>query len=521
MSDSHTHSKDEELAAGTVAMAYDDKAEAVTKKDDVAGAFLAKIAASPDAAALLAPWEPKEEKRMLRWKIDPIIMTVCQFMCMMGAVDKVCIGSAAVLGLRTDLHLVGQEYSWISSAISFGVILAVYPTLFLMQKMPAGKYMAANCAAWGIILMCSAAAKNFAGLFVARFVLGLFEAVIFAGMGLIISAWWLKHEQGWRNAVMLSTLSSVMNGILAYGCALYTPGKLKQWQLLFILVGAITLLWSVVVFIFLPDSPTTTWWLSDREKVIAVQRTSVNRTGMENKVFNKSHVFEAFFKDPKTYIIFCINLVLTIPNTGLTTFNGIIINGLGFSPKETMLLGIPTGVISWIASLFFGWLSAKTGRRHLIAIISCLPPLVGTIMLHTIPRSNVGGSLAGLYILYCYWGSYTSVQIISYANTAGYTKKAAVFGWAYIGYSVGALVGPQVFKAKEAPRYQSGVAAMLSCYCVAIVLLFVLWAYTAYLNRRKVEQLAKYEADHGTGEGLLDAWHDQTDFENPKFRYET
>ncbi|GAA6020743.1 hypothetical protein JCM10207_002009 [Rhodosporidiobolus poonsookiae] len=125
-------------------------------------------------------------------------------------------------------------------------------------------------------------------------------------------------------------------------------------------------------------------------------------------------------------------------------------------------------------------------------------------MLQTIPRSNVGGSLAGLYILYCYWGSYTSVQIISYANTGGYTKKATCFGFPYVGYSVGALVGyarspdfwhalqthsslfprtPQVFKVKEAPRCQSGVAAMLSCYCIAVVLLCMLWAYTAYLNR--------------------------------------
>lgn len=39
-------------------------------------------------------------------------MTLSQFMLMMGAVDKVCIGTAAVLGMRKDLGLVGQQYSW-------------------------------------------------------------------------------------------------------------------------------------------------------------------------------------------------------------------------------------------------------------------------------------------------------------------------------------------------------------------------------------------------------------------------
>lgn len=75
---------------------------------------------------------------------------------MMGAVDKVCIGTAAIMGLREDLNLQGQEYSvrplgllkfrqhrsdlsedpcakWTSSSIYFGAILAVYPTLIASE----------------------------------------------------------------------------------------------------------------------------------------------------------------------------------------------------------------------------------------------------------------------------------------------------------------------------------------------------------------------------------------------------
>lgn len=37
----------------------------------------------------------------------------------------------------------------------------------------------------------------------------------------------------------------------------------------------------------------------------------------------------------------------------------------------------------------------------------------------------------------------------------------------------GNLVGPQSFKAEQAPKYTSGVAAMLSCYAVALVLIAV------------------------------------------------
>ncbi|BGP20610.1 hypothetical protein JCM10213_007144 [Rhodosporidiobolus nylandii] len=517
-----THSKADEEAKTGVNLAYDAAAEAVrvdSRRDDVAGGFLAKIAARPDAAELLAPWTPAEENRMLRWKIDPIIMTLLQFSTMMGAVDKVCIGTAAVLGMRTDLNLVGQEYSWTSSIIYFGAIIAVYPTLMAMQKAPAGRYMAVNCAAWGIIMMAMSACKSFAGLMVARFILGLFEAVIFAGTGLFVAMWWKRNEQPWRTAVMFSTLSSIMNGVLSYAAACYT-GPLKQWQVLFLCVGAITFAWSILTFVFLPDSPTSAWWLTDRQKVIATNRTAENRTGLENKTLKVSQIVEAF-TDPKHYLFFAINVVLNVPNSGLTTFNSIIVASLGFSTKETLLLAIPTGVISWISSILFAFLAVKSGKRHLCAMIACLCPLIGTVVLHTVPRSNQGGSLAGLYILYMYWGPYTTVQTISYANTGGYTKKLATLGWAYIGYSTGCLIGPQAFKTSEAPGYKSGVAAMLTCYCLAILLIGISWLYTIRLNKLKAIQLEKYEAECGAGEELIDAWHDQTDFQDPKFQYIT
>jgi hypothetical protein len=80
------------------------------------------------------------------------------------------------------------------------------------------------------------------------------------------------------------------------------------------------------------------------------------------KVFKKSQVIEAF-TDPKLYLFFIINCLLNVPNSGLTTFNSIIVASLGFSTKQTLLLAIPTGVISWISSIGF-------------ALLAVLPPLL-------------------------------------------------------------------------------------------------------------------------------------------------
>lgn len=81
--------------------------------------------------------------------------------------------------MRSDLGLSGSQYSWISSIIyvgsvsagdiayqkltltQFGAIVAVLPSLFLMQCVNTAKYIAFNCSVWGIILMASAGAKSF------------------------------------------------------------------------------------------------------------------------------------------------------------------------------------------------------------------------------------------------------------------------------------------------------------------------------------------------------------------------
>lgn len=490
-----------------------------TKNDDVAAAFLQRIAQRDDGEELLKPDMPKEVRSIIR-KADAIIITLLQFSLMMGSVDKVSIGSAAVLGMRADTHLKGQEYSWTSAIIYFGAIVSIIPSLALMQRLPANLYISTNVCIWGVITMGMASSRNFADLMGIRFVLGCFESVIFAGFGLIISMWYTREEQPLRTAIVFSTLSSVMNGILATACVNY-HGPLAQWRLLFIIVGAITFTASLFLFWLLPANPTSAWWLTIRQRVVATRRMADSHTGVENKHFKWTQAWEAIY-DPKTWLIFLINLALNIPNGGLITFNSIIVNSLGFTLEQTTLLGIPTGVFSWISSLVFGYIAVKTRQRCLSAMGSCILPFVGTILLYKIPRTDIGGSLAALYLVYFYWGPYIVMMGSVYANTGGYTKKMIVYSIAYVGYSVGNIIGPQTFRSEQAPKYTGGVIAMLTCYGVALVLIFVYRLYLVYLNKKKAKELAQYRAEQGTStdDALVDEFRDQTDFENPRFVYE-
>lgn len=54
--------------------------------------------------------------------------------------EKTTLSYAAIFGIRDDLHLVGTEYSWLSSLFYFGFLVWAFPTNFLLQRLPIGEY---------------------------------------------------------------------------------------------------------------------------------------------------------------------------------------------------------------------------------------------------------------------------------------------------------------------------------------------------------------------------------------------
>jgi len=218
-------------------------------------------------------------------------------------------------------------------------------------------------------------------------------------------------------------------------------------------------------------------------------------------------------------LLFFFNIALNIPNGGLITFGGLIIQGLGYSGVEASLLTMPTGVMSTLSSFVFSLLSAKwKNRRCLVVILACLVPIVGTAVVFALPRSNLAGQMVGLYLLYTYFGPYVVGISLAQANTAGHTKKTVVFAILYIGYAVGNLIGPQTFRANQAPEYVGGTISMIVCYCVAIGLISVYWALAAWQNRKRT---AGTESGSDQEEDVTEAFLDQTDFEQKKFFYTT
>jgi ACS family allantoate permease-like MFS transporter len=93
--------------------------------------------------------------------------------------------------------------------------------------------------------------------------------------------------------------------------------------------------------------------------------------------------------DPKTWLIWFAIVALQVPNGGLTTFNTLIISGLGFDPLQTSLLAMPPGAMSTLSGIGLSYLAATTRRyRTPIVAVSILLPLFGAVLCYALPRTT-------------------------------------------------------------------------------------------------------------------------------------
>lgn len=164
------------------------------------------------------PIDPAEEARVVR-KIDFMILPYLAVCYAFFYIDKTTLSYAAIFGIREDLAIHGQQYSWLSSIFYFGFLIWALPTNFLMQRFPIGKYLGFNIFMWGALLMCQAAATNFTTLAVLRALSGAAEACSDPAFMIITSMWYTRRQQPVRMGLWYTAngFGIALGGLLGYG----------------------------------------------------------------------------------------------------------------------------------------------------------------------------------------------------------------------------------------------------------------------------------------------------------------
>lgn len=67
----------------------------------------------------------------------------------------------------------------------------------------------------------------------------------------------------------------------------------------------------------MPDNPATTRWLTEEERIVALQRVIENKTGTKSRTFVKAQAWEAV-TDPKILLLGLISFVNAVASGGLS-----------------------------------------------------------------------------------------------------------------------------------------------------------------------------------------------------------
>ncbi|EJD04818.1 membrane transporter, partial [Fomitiporia mediterranea MF3/22] len=409
-------------------------------------------------------------RRKIDWHILPLmcILYLIQFM------DKTTLGSSAILGLKTDTHLNATEYNWLGTIFYISYLIFEYPQNLAFQRFPVGKWMSINVLVWAIAMCFHAACKNFAGLFIVRFILGMCEGSITAGFMITSSMFYTRKEQITRFGYwfLMNGTAEVITGFLAFGSLhIHTP-SFEPWRWLMIICGIITLITGICYWFFYPDSPTNAWFLTREERVIAVNRIKENQAGVENKHFKKEQVIECLM-EMKTWIFFLYCAIHDVPNS-LINQNSILINSYGFTTFQTTLLSSASGIVKIVGILtgthmaaYFKDSIAYVGAAYYVPVVIC------SILVNVLPLSDKGGLLTSIYLTQISTTPFALSLAWVTQTTAGHTKRITMNAIMLIANCVGNAVGPQMWLAKYAPRFHVPWTVIAICYTVAAVLLLV------------------------------------------------
>ncbi|OBT92427.2 hypothetical protein VE01_09290 [Pseudogymnoascus verrucosus] len=472
----------------------------------------------------------EETSNALFWTVNKRILA-----CMLGtyfcqSLDKGTLGFASIMGIQDDAHLVGQDYSWLGTILYMGVLVGEYPTNLLLQKLPVAKYVAANVFLWGIVIACSAAAKDFKSLMVVRFLLGMFESCIQPAFIIMTSMWYTKREQTVLTSLWycMTGVQLMVGGIIAWGASHYVGHSIYSWQLLFLVLGCVTCGWAVFIGWWLPDSPLKAKCFTEDQKRMMVERVRSNDTGIQNKTYKVYQALETI-KDPVIWCYIMLQITSTLVIGGLGVFSNIIIKSFGFTLLQTQLLNIAQGAVTILIMVGGATLGQTTGQTILVMHTWTIPPIIGTAVIYSItptPQTRVG-LLIAFYCTQFHLAQGNLIFSLISRNIAGQTKKSTALAMTFVAWAAGNMTAPQIFQKSDAPRYKNGFIAHFCLYVLFNIFLVVLRLLLTRRNKAKQITTATALALEGTTDlkqvdGKITharAFDDLTDKENPDFRY--
>ncbi|KAI8393773.1 major facilitator superfamily domain-containing protein [Radiomyces spectabilis] len=449
------------------------------------------------------------EKSLVR-KLDYIyVMPFIAVLNFLQFFDKSAINYASQLGIMQDTHIDADQLGWLGSIFYLGYLLYQPINAYCLQRVPLSKYIGGLIVLWGLVLTVTCEAKNFSQLAALRFLLGFFEAGIYPCCVMLISTLYRRKEQAGRlGAVYICNgIALSVGGLVGYGIGHMNNvlGK-DPWQWIMIILGAVTMLFGIICFFGLVDTPKSRFLRLTKEQEAIVDERMRDNAVVRTEVIKRNQIMESL-REPRFYLFILASFLINLQNGALNTFSSIIINGFGFANLDAILLNIPSGAVDCVYIVAAVLINRYYGYTLVTACGLLCFTILGLILLLVIPLAQA--KIVGLYLCWAYAASYTLLLVSVANNVSGYTKKAFYSSCITVLYTIGNFVGPKMMVQSQAPLYIGGMVGYIVADALCIACLLGAHWFMARSNRQRLANPQPNAA----------MFEDMTDQEDPNFIY--
>lgn len=262
-----------------------------------------------------------------------------------------------------------------------------------------------------------------------------------------------------------------------------------------IITGSITLLLAVYSWFLYPDNPAGARFLTLEERVQAIRRIhTATRSSIEQKTVKRYHVIECL-KDPVTWLFGLTALTNQLSNN-LSYQQNLLFLAIGVDNLGSALVSAAGGAFATICCVFaFLGLRFLPGRAAIWGTFWSMLAVAGGIGMVAIPWEKqlpllacmlLAGSTFGItYIIALGW---------NIATAGGYTKKLLRNVIWMIGYGVANLVSPQIWAARDGPRYYgTWISQIIISWTGAPLCMLTIWFILARRNKERRVWMAEQE----------------------------
>ncbi|KLJ09354.1 hypothetical protein EMPG_15217 [Blastomyces silverae] len=431
----------------------------------------------------------QEEINLVK-KLDRWIMPTLWVMYWLNYLDRNAIALARVDDLEQDLHLKGNEYNTCISILFVGYLIGQIPSNMYLTRTKPSYYMSFFMALWAIASGLTALAKDFKGLLLTRFFLGVLEAPYYPGALYLLSIFYTRKEIATRISILYTgnILATAFAGLIAAGIFAGMDGRsgIKGWQWLFILLGIATFVVALGSVFTLPDDPLSTRWLTPKERELAHNRITSDTVDRQSQTTTWVGLKEAA-KDYRLWI-FALMQHLHLAANGFKNFFPTVVQTLGFNRLITLILTCPPYLIAGLISVLWSMSSGRFNERTWHITAAKAIAVVGFAI--ACATLNTGARYAGMVIFTIGTYAVNSIILGWVGSTCGQTKEKKSSSLAIVNTiaNVSFIWTPYLWPSSDRPRY---LIAMSSSIGLSIATAVAAWGMRTILMRKnkKIKQV--------------------------------